>query len=54
MDYRPHSENPFHSWWYNAAAVTEPVLRLFGLGLALRRCSWTKSHARLTIVWLGW
>jgi hypothetical protein len=48
------SQNPFHSRWYRAAAIFEPLYRAAGFTLCLRRCSWTKSEARLAWAWVGW
>lgn len=53
-DVRPHSRNPFHSRWYNVAAVFHPLLRMFGFTLCVQRCRWTKSGARLAVAWVGW
>ena len=53
-NYRKDSRNQFHSWWYNVAALLEPVYRAFGFSLCLRRSTWTKSGARLTLAWVGW
>lgn len=47
-------ENPFCSWWYAAAAVFQPLLRLAGFTLCLSRCRWTASGARLSLAWVGW
>jgi len=48
------SENPFHAWWYRAAAKLDPLYQTFGFTLCLRRCRWTKCHARLALAWVGW
>ena len=47
-------KNPFHSWWYTAAAKLQPLYRVFGFTLCLQRSRWTKCHARLTLAWIGW
>lgn len=51
IDYRPHSQNPFHSWWYNVFHLSMQPLRLIGFYPCLRRCGWTKSGARISIYW---
>lgn len=51
---RPGSRNPFHSRWYNVAALFQPLYRLFGFTLCLRECRWTKSRAALALAFVGW
>lgn len=52
--YRRGSRNPFHSWWFGAAYLFNPIFRLFGFAIMLRRCSWTKCGGRLTLGFVGW
>lgn len=47
-------QNPFHSWWFRAAMLFDRPLNLIGYAIALRRCSWTRSHSRLTVAFIGW
>lgn len=46
--------NPFKTRWYRTAAVFEPLFNLFGFGLVLVRCNWTRSHCRLGLMFVGW
>ncbi|MDR6511496.1 hypothetical protein J2792_002368 [Novosphingobium capsulatum] len=44
----------FRTRWYRAFAFIVWPLRLLGFAPVLRRCSWTKSHARVALIWVGW
>ena len=46
--------NPFHTRRYRAVAVFEPLFRVFGFTLCIKRCEWLPGKWRPTLEFIGW